>query len=492
MTLKNIVHIVLVICALGLFATFQNCSDFLEQEPGSQVSITEQLSSKQGVLEALSGLYTDMEVQVRNERFAVYADVQGGNIKFTPGLGAGSKGQIIVPINIENVYDFQDDARDSDYENVYDGGYDVINQANLILEFVDALTDASDAEKSQIKAEALTIRAYTHFLLSLLYSQPYNFTPDASHLGIVYNTVTLTNGITYPERKTAFDTYRLIIEDIETALALYTDSSAIPEEPKYSYFNMYSTKALLARVYLYQNNWQKAHEIADDVIKNSGVSLTPREDYIAQWELPMTPVSEILLEFSVPISDEGIAGATLSQYFGYFGETAYGDYVASNDLLTLYETSDVRGELFLEQQLSTIVNENEVDLPYYFTKKFQDVPGYPAFRLSEQYLIRAEAAFNLGQLDNAKNDINAIRDRANASLFTGTINLEDILLERRKELCFEGHYYFDLIRNKKDIVRNDGCISDACNLSYPSPKMILPLPQDNLNINSNLIQNDSY
>ena len=74
-----------------------------------------------------------------------------------------------------------------------------------------------------------------------------------------------------------------------------------------------------------------------------------------------------------------------------------------------------------------------------------------------------------------------------------TANLEDaLLLERRKELCFESHYFFDLSRRQKDIVRNDGCISQTCTLRYPSPKYILPIPQANIDLNTNLKQNESY
>ena len=109
------------------------------------------------------------------------------------------------------------------------------------------------------------------------------------------------------------------------------------------------------------------------------------------------------------------------------------------------------------------------------------------------YLIRAEAAFENNQPALAMADINTIRARANATLLSNTANLkEDILLERRKELCFEGHLFFDLVRNHKGITRNDGCISTNCSMVYPSLKFVLPIPQYNINLNSNLQQNESY
>ncbi|MCV9927063.1 RagB/SusD family nutrient uptake outer membrane protein [Flavobacterium sp. LS1R49] len=477
---------VIMICLL------QSCSDFLEQEPGTQTSITEQLKTKQGVLQALNGVYRDVEANVRSGNFAVYADVQGGNLKFTPSQASSSKGQIDIPSGITNLYSFEDQSDVSNFASFYKESYDIINQSNLILEFTDALKDATESEKNQIKAEALTIRAYAHFLISEIYSQNYEYTADASHLGIVYNTLSINEGLRYPARETVATTYTYIVNDIMAAINLYSDTILL-NGPAYSYFNKTSAKALLARVYLSKKDWKNAYEMANDVILNSGVGLVNSANYISQWEQPDLPVSEILLEFSIPKSSEGSVSGSLSVPYGYTSKTVYGNYVATQDLLDLYETADIRKQLFLEQPLSTLVNLQLVDLNYYFTKKFQGNPGYVAFRLSEQYLIRAEAAIGLKNPEEAKNDINIIRSRANASLLTDTNNIEEALfLERRKELCFEGHLFFDIARNKKDISRNDGCIAINCGLSYPSLKYVLPIPLYNINLNSNLKQNESY
>ena len=70
-------------------------------------------------------------------------------------------------------------------ESFYDNSYDIINQTNLILEYVDALFDATEDEKTFIKAEAYAARAYTHYLLTLLYSQNYS-------QQIIVNNITVT------------------------------------------------------------------------------------------------------------------------------------------------------------------------------------------------------------------------------------------------------------------------------------------------------------
>lgn len=471
----------------------QSCSDFLEQEPGTQVSINEQLSTKKGVLQALNGLYREIEANVTTEAYVVYADVQGGNIKFAPSVTTPTTvGSVSILENIENVYSFDDQSDASKLAYFYSANYDIINQANLILEFTDALKDATDAEKSQIKAEALTARAYAHFLLAEFYSQNYGFTDDASHLGIIYNKKSLNNGLQYPARETAANTYSFIINDLQDALNFYTDTVLLTG-PVYSFFNKTNTKALLARVYLSKKDWKNAYETANDVITNSGINLISSSDYIAEWDKPDSPVSEVLLEFSIPRTTEGSASGSLAAFFGYTSDSQYGRYVTSMDLYDLYEATDIRKQLFTNHPLTTEVNYQATVLDYYFTRKFQGNPGFIAFRLSEQYLIRAEAALKQNNPEQAKSDINTIRERAKASLLTDTENLEDaIFMERRKELCFEGHLFFDITRNKKDVSRNNGCIALSCSLTYPSPKFILPIPHSNTNLNANLKQNESY
>ena len=476
---------------IALLLTCFNCSSFLEQEPGSQTSITELLDTTDGVVTALNGAYHDLESNVRGN-YTIYADMQAGNTTFTPTETGSNTGQITAPSNVENIYNFTDLADESNLEGFYDDSYDIINQTNLILEYVDTLTDSNDDVKNQIRAEALTIRAYAHFLLSQVYAQNYGFTADASHLGLVYSKTTLTNGITYPSRETLATTYNLIIDDLTSAINNYSNTLLF-DGPTYSYFNKVSTQALLARVYVSKYDWQNAYDLANEVILNSGKTLTPSEDYIAEWEKTDLPISEVLLEFSIPRDTGGTVGGSLSSSYGFTSTTDYADYVASKDLLNLFETNDLRGQLFLEANLPTLIDGELEDRPYYFTKKFQDNPGFVAIRLSEMYLIRAEASLGLENLEDCKDDINILRNRANTTLLTETTNLEDILLlERRKEMCFEAQYLFDLARFQQNIVRGVDCVSQTCNLIYPSGKYILPIPDSNIELNSNLQQNDTY
>ncbi|MGO4912064.1 RagB/SusD family nutrient uptake outer membrane protein [Leeuwenhoekiella sp. W20_SRS_FM14] len=467
------------------------CSDFLEQEPGSQISIDEQLATKEGILEALAGLYSNVEATLRTSPYTVYADLQGGNIKFSPVASGSRVGQINVPANLEQVYSFTDTALDSDLDSFYDACYTNINAANLIIENLDTAANLSAEERDQIHAEALVFRGLMHFMLVQVYAQDFNFSSEVKK-GIVYKTESLQEELQYAARATLTETYDAIATDFNTALNLFTKTQVLAG-PDYSYVNLANAKALLARVYLSQQDWQNAFDLAEDVILTSGVTLTPQGDYVASWEQPLAPISETLLELSVRRDTDGSLGGSLAATYGISSSTSYGDFVASQDLLDLYEADDIRKDMFIEASLPTLEGIQQVNRNYYFTKKFQGEPSTPVIRLSEVYLIAAEAAQQLGRTSDALGYLNAIRERANLPALTDASNLEEfIFLERRRELAFERHLLFDLKRQGRSINRNDGCIAQTCTLNYPSNFFVLPIPQNNINLNANLIQNEGY
>ena len=493
---------------LSILLLIFGCSDFLDQEPDVQVSINEQLSTRDGVLQAYNGAYVSIE-DIFSSRFAVYADALGGNLAFTPAILGDPT--VTIPDEILFSYNFNANPQELDFDNYYDNWYDVVNQANLILSRLDTYSFFSNSELNQLQAELLTIRALAHYQVSLLFAQHYGFTPDASHLGVVYNTNILTAGEDFPFRQTMAETYDLIKTDLDTALGLY-ESVQLQSGPDFSYFNFISTSALYARIALQMNDWQVAKEFATTVITESGVSLIGQADYISAWEynggvlemdqngeevLVIFPLSEIIMEFSAPTTSEGNVSSTIAEnfQFSFLNDMGanYADYVASGDLLALYEPSDIRQDLFLEVEIPTLANSVETDIPYFFTKKFQGDAGTLFIRLSEMYLVRAEANARLGLQNEALSDLNSIRTRVNLSPLATTNNvLDDIFIERRRELAFEGHLLFDIARFQKNIERNLGCIASLCSLSYPSNFFILPIPEDNVLQNENMEQNDGY
>lgn len=470
------------------------CSEFLNQEPSEQRSINEQFSTRELVDQAVNGMYYEIEDLI-SAKYFIYADLLGGNITFTP---SEYDHVLEVPVarNIDQAYQFNDLKESSDYKSFYETAYDIINASNIILERVPKTDFIDETEKNQILAEALTGRAFIHYLVSLLYAQNYNYTPDASHLGIVYNKRTLIAGVDYPSRETMADTYQFIQDDLDRALNLFTDKQALSYGVDYSYFNEITASALYAKIALQMNDWEKAISYSDWVINNSQVQLIEHENYLAEWEKPEEPVSEIILEFTAPRESDGnkVSSSVASEHYRFTSTSDYNEFVASQDLLDLYSSADIRGELYQMEYLKTSVNNVIVESPYFFIKKFQDDPGTTFIRLSELYLIRAEARARLNrELDIALADLNSIRTRAGISVLSNTANLlEEIFLERRRELAFEGNLFFDIARYKKDVVREKDCLSSVCNLSYPSDYYVLPIPASSEYLNENMKQNEGY
>ncbi|WP_297089918.1 RagB/SusD family nutrient uptake outer membrane protein [uncultured Draconibacterium sp.] len=471
-----------------------SCSDFLDQEPSEQRSIKEQFSTEENIDQAVNGLYYQIE-GVLSHKFFIYADLIGGNFTFTPQKHDHVL-EVPTAIAIDQVYDFNDKQDESDYSSFYQDMYELINAANLVLEYTQGVDFVSADKLTQIKAESLAIRAFCHYLLSLFYAQQYGYTADASHLGIVYNTHTIVAGEDYPTRETMSRTWELIQADMDEALKSFTSESALGYGPDYSWFNSFNTKALYAKMALQMNDWEKAYEYANDVILNSGVNLMPKDDYLQEWVKPAEAVSEVLLEFSAPrTAEEGeIRSSVGLSWFNYIDENNYQEIVASGDLLNLFSESDIRNYLYVGIDIKTRIDNVDYMLPYYFTNKFQGEPGTLYLRLSEMYLIRAEALARLGTDENAAlNDLNTIRERAGLDALTTTENLlDEIFDERRRELAFEGNLFFDIVRYKKDVERNEGCMSRVCNMEYPSNYFVLPIPGSSVTLNENMIQNNGY
>lgn len=471
---------------------WSSCDNFLEQETGSQLSAEQLYSTRDGFYVALNGMYNSLEGEMREEAFATYADALGGNISFAPRISGGNAGRVIAPTIVEDAYSFSLDPDDYYLSYIYDGFYAVISQANTILEYLDNSDLFEVEEANAIRAEALSVRALCHFELARIFAQNYNYTADASHPGIIYVDALPEIGYDFPARLSVAETYDRIISDFETAIPLIGENPVL-EGPSYSYMTRYAVEALLAKVALYANRFALAEQYASDVIANSGLSLIQPENYVGEWEQPDAPVSEVLLEFSVSVGTDGTVGSIVS-LFNYTNPNSHGYYVASGDLLNMYDANDVRGiGMYLEESLETIEGETVSQEPYYFTKKFQDNAGNPVIRLSELYLIRAEAEARQGDDVLALDDLNTLQEHRNAGLTSaGEDLLEAIFAERQKELAFERNYFFDLARFGKDVNREQGCVGSVCSLSYPSPSFVAPIPESNIDLNSNLEQNENY
>ncbi len=467
------------------------CEDFLDTEPVEQISIDEQLSSKDGLLAAVSGIYKDLET-LQSSNFHVYSGILSGNYTFAPSITTGEI-NTNSEARIANTYEFENTPDDLEYESFYDNSYELINQINLLLELKTSFNFLTEQELSQLEAELLAIRAFTHYNLSLLFAQNINFTPDGSHPGIIYNQQRIRPTIDFPARETVARTYELIQEDLDNALALFTDRQILSVGESSSYFNTLTTTAIYAKIALQFNDWEKAANYASTVINTSGIQLTSSNDYVNQW-LTNGDLDETILSFAAPRDSDGGVSSSFAEFYTFISTNNYKSLVASGDLLNAYEANDLRLELYQEQELDAVVNGERVVLPFVFSRKFQPDNETLYLRLSEVLLIQAEALQRINPGDPiALTNLNQIRQRAGLTLLNNSANiLEEIFQERRRELAFENNSFFDLLRYQKDVSRNLGCIAATCDITYPSPFLILPIPNNSVRNNENMVQNEGY
>ena len=141
--------------------------------------------------------------------------------------------------------------------------------------------------------------------------------------------------------------------------------------------------------------------------------------------------------------------------------------------INLFEADDVRGSFYYYNYYDDVLTSK-------YTNQYGNIH---VIRLAEMYLIRAEANYRLGTSIGAAplDDINTIRNRAKASELT-SVTLDDIMLERTKELAFEGFLIHDLKRTKSNIG----------SLSWNSDKLVFPIPLREMQVNKKLVQNPGY
>lgn len=460
---------------LSLYLT--SCSDFLEKEPVEQISIKDQFSTKEGVLKALNGVYYNTRSSIFTISTYTYGDLLSGNLTFSPSR---STGNISIPSAVDLLYNFTDDSNSSNLKQSYINNYQIINNINLIIENIDEAKDINEEEKNAVLAEAYALRAFVHYQLLRFYAQNYTYTSDASHPGVVYNTRTLIVGIDYPARNTVSECYTLLESDLNKALSLYQNYNAIPVGSTKNFMNKNAAKTLSAIIALDKENYAKAISLSTDIIDNSGIQLAETSDYVQNFA-----VNESIFEIANTNENESYV-----KNF-YSPKTGYSNYVISDYVVQLFDNNDQRLNFIKTTDIQTVQGVSKVPKNYYFTKKYDTSITGLVYRLTELYFIRAEAAFKSGNINMALADINTIRNRAGLNDLA-IISLDDILTEKRKEFVFENKYFFDLMRNHRGIVRESGCISSICSLSYPNNKFIAPIPLEAIQINSYLQQNSGY
>ncbi|MBR5101405.1 MAG: RagB/SusD family nutrient uptake outer membrane protein [Bacteroidales bacterium] len=490
-------YIIALFAILSLAASC-NINEFLTEDPVMSQSTELTLSDYNGLNKAIAGAYSPLAGSGWYGAFFVLdAEMRAGNA--------------MIPINTN----FQSGRMQTPYTMNYNPdntsglwgtAYYVISACNNVINAIDnnaeALITSShpQADLNNLKAEALALRALSHFDLLRLYC---HLDGSNGEYGVcVITEPQLPTDM--PARASVEETYAQIIKDLTDAESLMSDGyqRGSVADPKAT-FNKLAIQALLARVYLYHKEYSKAAEYATKVINSNKFQLWTAEEYPSVWGKEIAGNGgEVIFE---------IYGKQTNSYDAWWegpshmtNPIGYADCAASAQLTDLFEDGDVRGTrgvrgeddgkvLFCTDQDQ--VSGGQLWTMKYYGKGDGNATSTPDFnnvivlRLSEMYLIRAEAAVN-GAGSTAQADLNAIRSNRGASLLTAVPTKNDVALERRLELNFEGHLWFDLDRTGGSISYSDANITR--NIAAGDKLWALPIPKSQVDINENLVQNPGY
>jgi hypothetical protein len=446
---------------------------FLEREPYAGLPTSGAITNIDDMEAALNGTYAGLRsVNLYGRTIPLFGDLFADNVYISSTNSNRYLGFFQVNMTVNN----------GDARGIWTDAYNVILNANNVIN--SSVTGSPRA--NQYRGEAMALRALMYFELVKHFARPYTVDPGGQGVPLILT----YDPFVKPARNSLAEVYGQIEKDLKEAINLMS------QQRSSGYFTRTAARALLARMHQFKGEWAEALAAAEEVIHNSGYKLLGLNQVTSYWGANTARTDKLESLFEVVFDLAGNAGNDALAYF--YDQAGYGDALAADALYQLYAPTDVRRNLFLPS--SPIRGDVRVVNKYPNITQ-TDKDEVKVIRMSEVYLLAAEAAYHTGDEALARTYLNAVateRDAAFAGYTsTGSELLDDILLERRKELAFEGHRYWDLARYNMDIERVD--LAD----NYPGVPLVipadyfrrvLPIPQAELDANPNIRgqQNPGY
>jgi starch-binding outer membrane protein, SusD/RagB family len=477
---------ILNIATLILFALMiLSCEDFLDKTPVSQGIAVENTAADSLVYKtagdveaALNGVYADF----KNEYFMLDMFLNGDAQSDDAYAGADNP-------DIFQIDDYELLATNANVSRDWAYLYSMIGKANRVINNVDLVPDASLSEgrRDEIKGEASFIRAFANFDLVRLFGDVPLVTQEvksisAANLEQIYP-------LLFPARVSAEEVYDQIIADLEFALGTVRTTA-----PDKGYATVGAVNALLAKVYATRqpHDWNKVKEHCDAVIA-LGYTLLPEYDQL--WDNAHENSSESIFEINCYNWETGGNWGV----FMFYGDDWKKFNIPSNDLVQAF---DAEGDVIRKNSSIAFLDvtgkwtdEHWPAANYPFINKYRDFSGaqnFIIYRLADILLLKAEALNELNDVEGAAELVDQIRARVDLEPTTAATQADMRLAiekERRLELAFEGHRWFDLKRTDRAIE-----VINSLGLGYQltETKLIWPIPQAERDRNLLLTQNPGY
>lgn len=379
--------------------------------------------------------------------------------------------------------------------------YRCIGNANALIENIDAAT-GPDADKKRLKAEGLTMRAWSYFNLIQIYAKRYVAGITNSQPGV--SMPLKASDIKLP-RSTVEEVYTQINKDLDDALTLFASSSAAPNR---SHLSLNAARAIKARVALTQQNYTTAAAFAKAVIDAGSYSLMSN----AQYQAGFNDITNPEWIWGAFVQDD--QGDTFGSYFAQISWDGNTTYIRSRPkrinsaLYGQITATDVRKKMW--EPTPTAANFPLPTSQYireaYMSRKFKTrktptIGDVPYIRLAEMYLILAEAyAKTPGKESDAITALFTLANNRNPnytlSTNTGQALVDEILIQRRIELWGEGFRFFDLKRLDQALDRTvvpnyvSASVGGVMQVPAGDNRWQFAIPISEIQANPNTSQND--
>jgi hypothetical protein len=449
----------------------------LSPTPTTAIDANDAFTSPGKVDAAMVGLYSLFSSGRYMNAMLLQADVKGEDIYIRQSGNYNRFDQayrfLEIPTNTQQLF--------------WEAGYQLIANCNLAISKI-PVAPLTDADKKKYLAEARAMRAATYFNLVRCYGKPYSLDPAA--LGVPKSDVPLTPNSELLARATVKEIYDFILEDLNYA-AVNLPSSLT----KTSRLTLPAVQGLLSRVYLSMGNkWAEASNFAKlartgHPLDDKSVLLNGFYKASGEWIWD--------LEYTAD-NNPGFVGAA-SFHDPY--DVGYSTFRADIDFHALFGASDIRKQQFLISDAGyddPLLRDNEVeDAGGFLMNKFYFKDGFDGsvvlMRSAEMFLNEAEAEAELGNWGPAQTALFEVQKRsitgAVQSVNTGDALKNEIQVERRKELYGEGFRIFDILRRKETLKRTSSSHWFKVTMAPGDNKFLMPIPQDEIDANSKIVQN---
>lgn len=467
----------LLLCGTLLVSS---CDKILDVKPTDSIDAATSLVTEEDFLTATVGAYSYLrETSLYGRQLISYPELLANNAAH-PGRST-------------NLLTLSNNARGA-HMIPWQRSYEAISQINIIMEQLDNY-HGSASSKNSIRGQLLFLRSLYYHNLGKVYSYEPNKRHSTSsrnrgtvplRLKAVYSYV---NNENIPRASYA-DFYAHLYAELEEAYELLKET---PANRGPFFATSAAAAALLSRVCLYNEDWENVIKWSTIALESGVGRFSTKESYVADWRAVSHPESIFEVEFRVD-QNVGVNNAIRADFTNRVdtestAPNGRGVAPVSDELYALFDDADVRKEL-IWKGLGTAANDNQMT-KFLSRGGTPNLDNVPVIRTSEMYLNRAEAYGHIaGGEAEALADVNRIRNRAGLTSVVGLTDdalLNEIFKQRRLELCFEGHTWFDYKRLGMDITKPNGTI-----LRFTDYRILARIPTRDVSAIPLLVQNYNY